>query len=360
MGEDREVLREVWSGRIPTCFTLAPRSPESTQHFGSTEIDPFYLMLPRLSYINLVTEKVRKHFSRFLIATSDLEKEDMWFSDKSTGLPLKLHLPVGVLFDQKVIGSDEESPRAPDELTSEQHHHQLPWSISVHFGNFPDTQIIKFESRELMESYFLSCIKEADQIKHGGRVVSTMQKKDHNQLWQGLQNDKFDQFWAVNRRLMENKNAGGASGIASISSGATELTPETANIFKHIPVRLYLCQSTIQDCRGDTSSQPLPVMRQKLIKPIVKTVKVSEESERVSQSSGGGDLPSSTEASDLPPTDGVRLATLRDLINQMVTDKSYQEVKVITQGISPEWDTPLQWMSEHLSYPDNFLHICVR
>ena len=66
-------------------------------------------------------------------------------------------------------------------------------------------------------------------------------------------------------------------------------------------------------------------MRQKLIKPIVKTVKVSEESERVSQSSGGGDLPSSTEASDLPPTDGVRLATLRDLINQMVTDKSYQE-----------------------------------
>ena len=45
-----------------------------------------------------------------------------------------------------------------------------------------------FICRELMESYFLSCIKEADQIKHGGRVVSTMQKKDHNQLWQGLQN----------------------------------------------------------------------------------------------------------------------------------------------------------------------------
>ena len=90
-------------------------------------------------------------------------------------------------------------------------------------------------------------------------------------------------------------------------------------------IMCYTLQSTIQDCRGDTSSQPLPVMRQKLIKPIVKTVKVSEESERVSQSSGGGDLPSSTEASDLPPTDGVRLATLRDLINQMVTDKSYQE-----------------------------------
>ena len=36
----------------------------------------------------------------------------------------------------------------------------------------------------------MSCIKEADQIKHGGRVISAMQKKDHNQLWQGLQNGK--------------------------------------------------------------------------------------------------------------------------------------------------------------------------
>ena len=42
--------------------------------------------------------------------------------------------------------------------------------------------------REIVEAHFMSCIKEADQIKHGGRVISAMQKKDHNQLWQGLQN----------------------------------------------------------------------------------------------------------------------------------------------------------------------------
>ena len=45
-----------------------------------------------------------------------------------------------------------------------------------------------FLSRETVEAHFMSCIKEADQIKHGGRVISAMQKKDHNQLWQGLQN----------------------------------------------------------------------------------------------------------------------------------------------------------------------------
>ena len=42
--------------------------------------------------------------------------------------------------------------------------------------------------RESIESHFMSSIKEADQIKHSGKVISSMQKKDHVQLWQGLQN----------------------------------------------------------------------------------------------------------------------------------------------------------------------------
>ena len=69
-----------------------------------------------------------------------------------------------------------------------------------------------------MEAYFLSCIKEADVLKHRGQVVSSMQKKDHNQLWLGLLNDKFDQFWAVNHRLME---------------------PSSDEGFKYIPFRCY-------------------------------------------------------------------------------------------------------------------------
>lgn len=96
----------------------------------------------------------------------------------------------------------------------------------------------------------MSCIKEADVLKHRSQVVSNLQKKDHNQLWLGLQNgdflqpsfiyyysksmslslqfsvlshcilisDKFDQFWAVNRKLME------------VNSEET---------FKYIPFRLY-------------------------------------------------------------------------------------------------------------------------
>lgn len=98
----------------------------------------------------------------------------------------------------------------------------------------------------------MACLKEADFLKHRGQIVSNMQKKDHNQLWLGLQNgllrnynknfllyvhclsDKFDQFWAVNRKLME-------------VSGEQDH-------FKYIPFRCYI---------GDG-------FKQKLIKPVTE------------------------------------------------------------------------------------------
>jgi hypothetical protein len=46
-------------------------------------------------------------------------------------------------------------------------------------------------NREAVESHFMSCVKEADVLKHRSQVVSSMQKKDHNQLWLGLQNGNY-------------------------------------------------------------------------------------------------------------------------------------------------------------------------
>lgn len=38
---------------------------------------------------------------------------------------------------------------------------------------------------------------------------------------------------------------------------------------------------------------------------------------------------------------------------------AWVSVAVLIHGIDTPMDTPLQWLSEHLSYPDNFLHIVV-
>lgn len=37
----------------------------------------------------------------------------------------------------------------------------------------------------------MSCMKEADALKHKSQVINEMQKKDHKQLWMGLQNGEF-------------------------------------------------------------------------------------------------------------------------------------------------------------------------
>jgi len=105
-------------------------------------------------------------------------------------------------------------------------------------------------------------------------------------LWLGLLNDKFDQFWAVNRKLMESCGDEG---------------------FKYIPFRCYTSEDKYI---------------QKLVKPI------SEEGQR---------------------------KTLKHLLDEIFPDK--EQAVVRTHGIIPPLDTPLQWFSEHLSYPDNFIHL---
>ena len=42
MADDREVLRELWDGRLPIRFSLAPDEVVSME-----QPDPIYLMVPR-------------------------------------------------------------------------------------------------------------------------------------------------------------------------------------------------------------------------------------------------------------------------------------------------------------------------
>ena len=121
--------------------------------------------------------QVKKYFSKFI--DQSLVNEEIWFEFQDS--PLKLHLPIGVLYDQLKIDAKHSNL---GEIGP-------PWKLTVHFSNFPDRDILKCDNKEAVETYFMSCVKEADQFKHGGRIVSTMQKKDHNQLWQGLANGEL-------------------------------------------------------------------------------------------------------------------------------------------------------------------------
>lgn len=56
--------------------------------------------------------------------------------------------------------------------------------------------------------------------------------------------------------------------------------------------------------------------------------------------------------------------TLGDLLKEMFPaaicqDDEPKKYQVVIHGIEPLLETPVQWLSEHLSHPDNFLHICI-
>uniref|UniRef100_A0A8D8GL79 Autophagy protein 5 n=1 Tax=Culex pipiens TaxID=7175 RepID=A0A8D8GL79_CULPI len=86
MANDREILREIWEGKIPVHFQLSS---------DETDVEPedFFLLIPRLSYFPLVTEKVRRHFLR--VVSNELQDGEMWMD--SNGTPLKWHYPIGIL-----------------------------------------------------------------------------------------------------------------------------------------------------------------------------------------------------------------------------------------------------------------------
>ncbi|RUS71432.1 hypothetical protein EGW08_020815 [Elysia chlorotica] len=263
MAEDREILREVWEGKIPVCFQLAQEDIYTVD-----QPDPFFLLVPRLSYFPLVTDKVVKHLSKHVDRDNQGE---MWLEYE--GQALKWHYPIGLLFD--LFGSKAD----------------LPWNLTVHFQNFPEEELLHCPSKDAVESHFMSVLKEADALKHRGQAVNNMQRKDHKTLWSGVMNDKFDQFWSVNKKLME------------VSGDDT---------FKFIPFRIY-----------QVDQVPL----QKLFKP----------------TDDNGDV-----------------LSLRHVLESVVSGFQENENRVLIQGVEPDLDIPILWLSEHLSYPDNFLHICLQ
>ena len=81
MSEDREVLRGVWDGKLPVSITMAPEEVDMV-----SQPERCLLMVPRVAYLPLLVEKVKKHFSRYL--TSDKSNlGDTWFEYNSS--PIK-------------------------------------------------------------------------------------------------------------------------------------------------------------------------------------------------------------------------------------------------------------------------------
>ncbi|CAL8101175.1 unnamed protein product [Calicophoron daubneyi] len=379
MTEDILVAKRIWDGKIPICFTLAQEELSSEDRVPS----PFYILAPRLSYLPLVAERIVRNLVEFTefapkqsdgsgkdaVKTTEIgqEPEQMTFAQSSNHQhagarhiqaeqrvwfehdhqPLKWHHPIGLLFDLYSDGF------------------VLPWHIVIHFNNYPTDMLLSPPvNRQSLECYFISTLKEADALKHRSQVMNLMQPRDQSQLWAGVLNYQFEQFWAVNRRLMDPVTRGTSGSDGGCSTGgdtdppthrsessnslalevnsvqsegdvvpASERRPNTpassTKGFRYIPCRLYLAsRKPGESCRGYI---------QKRIKPYAEDGTPTSLLLAVSQLLTPGCI-------DDTDIDSVKELELPDHI-------------FILHGICVPRTTPLQWMSEQMSYADNFLHI---
>jgi len=283
MANDREVLREVWDGRLPIKFSIG----EEDRELLLTEKDPYYILVPRMTYLPLLP--VKKHFESAIPVTdsSDNQPTELWFSYKD--VPLKWQIPIGVLYD--LVGGDT-----------------LPWEIKLRISEFPADKLSRLGTNieEIVRSSFIHNVKEAGYMKHRGAVMMHLLPDQHTQLWRGLHRDKFDDFWKINHRLMEH----------------IDNAP-----YRCIPFRIY---SGIHDR-----------YIQKFFKPMTKDEKLTTLGQLLKQF-----LPESVVESD--DSDDP------DVIKSYEVSHGW---KVKIHGIETPLNTPIQWLSEHLSHADNFLYI---
>ncbi|EGG20133.1 autophagy protein 5 [Cavenderia fasciculata] len=313
---DDDIKRSVWDGKIPVMFSMSGN--DVTHH---TMPAPYMMMVPRNSYFPLVTGAVRDYFSHSTLIMSDNE---LWLEYK--GIPIKWHLPIGVLFDV-LVGSESGT--------------QI-WNLTVHFQSFPEKILLRCPNEESVETYYKNVLKEANYIKQGDiNKLNNLNINQSNELWDGLRQhifpffhvDDYDKFWSINK-LFYNVNVGGSS---------------TGIGYKHIPVRL------IQNNR--------PYV-QNLIAPYNESgaeLTLSDYFSKIPFYSifiGGATEPSSSS----PTTTNTGELSTSSSSTSMAYTNLLQYIKAgagkyLIQGVEPPLESSFLWLGEYFSHPDNFLYI---
>jgi len=109
------------------------------------------------------------------------------------------------------------------------------------------------------------------------------------------------------------------------------MEPSEGSCFKHIPVHFYRSGSS--------------VMTQTLVKP------VSDDGNHMTL----GELIKL----NYPSVDNREFVYRNEKLVLILKNYYLFSAKVFTHGICVPHETPIQWMSEHMSYLDNFLHLVI-
>ncbi|EGC33469.1 hypothetical protein DICPUDRAFT_80751 [Dictyostelium purpureum] len=321
---DEDIKKSVWEGKIPIIFTLSP--DDLTSHLPPS---PYTFMAPRNSYFPLITSVVKEYFSSSTLVLLD----EMWLEYR--GIPLKWHVPIGVLYDTLVLSKSGGVIEQPY------------WNIVVHFQSYPDKILLKCPNIEAVRTYYKNVLKEATFIKQGDiNKFNNLTINQSNDLWDGLKNHDYDKFWSVNKKF----------------------APNSYKEYKNIPIRLIInykppVQELIPVYDGENSTTEITL--ENLFSKIPYD-SVSSLFNYISNSNNTGNLSPPLSPSDRNSAEVDN--NIENSINQSSLPPSAEYsnllqfmkacgIKYRIQGIEPPLDSSAVWLYEYFSHPDNFIYI---
>ncbi|BFI24572.1 autophagy-related protein 5 [Marchantia polymorpha subsp. ruderalis] len=153
-----EARKHVWMGAIPLLVHL--HESEVTSLPAPT---PLLILAPRNGYLPLLADSIKPHFQSTLPPGSDT----IWFDYE--GLPLKWHIPTGVLFD--LLCAEPERP----------------WNLTVHFRAYPFDLLSPCEGEDSVKWNFVNALKEASYVMFGStKSVMNLSQTEQSDLWKSV------------------------------------------------------------------------------------------------------------------------------------------------------------------------------
>ncbi|KAE8354895.1 autophagy protein Apg5-domain-containing protein [Aspergillus coremiiformis] len=310
------IQKAVWDGRLPLQIRL---TPSESRRYDKT--DPYLISYPRISYLPSLLPRLRAFFASSLI-DPDSQAHDGWFSFE--GVPLKWHLPVGLLYDL-YAGADPASKGASetddtgwdiDNLDS-----PLPWRLVVHFSDWPDQELVRLDSNGMvMNDAFINSVKEADFLRNGtAKGIMSLSKEDSSGLWESVQELDLPSFQRISNILL----------------------PPLHQPFRNIPIRIFL------PLPPDSGSPSLKVV-QSPIPPSIPLSSVAASQSTLSRSS------------ITPQTQTIGTALHSLLPNLFPSRRTPVLAKPVLHGAAVPMSAPVEEVVRSSAYGDGWLYVVIR
>ncbi|CAM6114107.1 unnamed protein product [Calypogeia fissa] len=213
-----DARKYVWMGAIPLLVDL-----HSSEVTSLPAPSPLLVLAPRNGYLPLLADSIKPHFHSALPPGSDT----IWFDHE--GLPLKWHIPTGVLFD--LLCAEPERP----------------WKLTVHFRAYPTELLSPCDGEEAVKWNFINAMKEASYVMYGNiKSVMNMSQVDQIELWKSVVKGDLENFDHISTRLRPGSNSGriplrhAASGEPESDTKSVIRLGSEAVLPGRIPVRLYI------------------------------------------------------------------------------------------------------------------------